>query len=309
MNQLSAIVSCLVLVFAAGLRTQNAPPGCALGNHQSRTGTVALWSYLLTLGVSVQLLPETATAQEPRQDRASASVILGAFITNHDTRTRVDFDQSQGTDLDLEGNLGLKNSTTVARLEGHYWLTRRQRLDFSLFDLSRDASTRINKTIEFGDETFVIDTVINTNSNLKILKTAYTFVPITRERGYLGLTGGLYTGFIKISLSEPITATIESEELTAPLPVIGLRGEYEINDRITLRGAAEWFRINAGKVDGRLRDFYLGVDYGFNERMAVGLAYNDVSMTINASKSGRYDGTLNWGYDGFLLYLKLEFGN
>ncbi len=301
MNRLSAIVSWLILVFSAGLRTQIGPPGCALGNHQSRTGTVALWSYLLTLGVGVQVLPEMATAQESGQNRARASVVLGAFITDHDARTRVDFAQTQGTDLDPEGSLELDPSTTVARLDGYYWLTPRQRLDFSLFDLSRDASKRIDKTIAYGDETFVIDTVVNTSSDLKILKTAYTFVPIARERGYVGVTGGLYTASIKLSLREALTGTAKSENLTAPLPVIGLRGEYKIDDRITLRVAGEWFRINTGKIDGRLRDIYFGVDYGFDERMAVGLAYNDVSMAVNASKSGRYDGTLDWGYDGFLL--------
>ena len=178
-----------------------------------------------------------------------------------------------------------------------------------MFDLSRDASRRIDKTIEYGDETFSIDTDINTSSDLSILKAAYTFVPISRERGYLGVTGGLYTASVKLSLSEATAGTAESEDLTAPLPVIGLRGEYEITDRVTLRGAAEWFRIDTGDVGGRLRDMYLGVDYGFNQRMAVGLAYNDVSMSISASESGGFEGALDWGYDGFLLYFKMDFGN
>jgi len=248
------------------------------------------------------------TAQEPVQDRERASFTFGAFITDRDTRTRLDSGRGQGTSFDMEKDLGLASSTTVARLGGYYWFTPRQRLDFSLFDLSRNARRRIDKTIEFGDETFTIDTVINTSSSLSILKAAYTFVPITRDRGYLGVTGGLYIASVKLSLSEATAGTAESDDLTAPFPVIGLRGEYEVNDRITLRGAAEWFLIDTGDVDGRLRDIYLGIDYGFNERMAVGLAYNEVSMNISTSEAGGFESALDWTYDGFLLYFKMDFG-
>ena len=111
----------------------------------------------VALGVFMQLLPAMVTAQESGQDRERASFILGAFITDRETRTRLDSDQGQGTRLDMEQDLGLDSSTTVARLDGYYWLTPRQRLDLSLFDLSRDATRRIDKTIEYGDETFSID--------------------------------------------------------------------------------------------------------------------------------------------------------
>jgi hypothetical protein len=112
-----------------------------------------------------------------------------------------------------------------------------------------------------------------------------------------------------LSLSEPTVGTAESEGLTAPLPVVGLRGEYEITDRITLRGATQWFGIDSGDVEGHLIDTYIGADYSLGRRFAVGVAYNDVSMNISASDSGGWNGSLDWGYDGVLLYLKVDFGN
>ena len=60
-------------------------------------------------------------------------------------------------------------------------------------------------------------------------------------------------------------------------------------------------------VSGSLRDIYVGADYGFNERMAVGLAYNDVSTSVDASETGGFEGSLDCGYDAFLLYLKAVF--
>ena len=102
----------------------------------------------VALGVCTELLPATVTAQELGQDRERASLLLGAFITDRNTSARLDSNQGQGTDLDLEQDLGLEDSVTVFRLGGYYWVTPRQRLDFSVFDFSRDASIRIDETID-----------------------------------------------------------------------------------------------------------------------------------------------------------------
>ena len=62
-------------------------------------------------------------------------------------------------------------------------------------------------------------------------------------------------------------------------------------------------------MDGHLTDFYVGADYGFGKRMAVGLAYNRVSMNIGAEHNSGFDGRLDWGYDGFVLYFKVDLGS
>jgi hypothetical protein len=110
-------------------------------------------------------------------------------------------------------------------------------------------------------------------------------------------------------LSAPNLGSARSKSLTAPLPVFGLRGEYEIGERFTLRGASQWFGVNTGNIGGRLVDTYIGADYSFGERMAVGLAYNDVSMSISLDKEASdLRGSLDWVYDGILLYVKADFG-
>lgn len=267
---------------------------------------VALVPCLVCIG---PLLPLAASAQ-PAADRERASIVLGAFITDRQSNTRLDSDSGgDGTDIDMEDDLGLESSTNVARLGGYVWLGRRHRLDGAYFDLSRSASIPIRETIDFGDQTFQINTTLNTESNLKIIKADYTFAVLAKDRGFLGLTAGLYiaeTGFV---LSQPTLGRAESEDVTAPLPLFGLRGDYAINDRITLSGAAQVFAYSTDELDGHLTDFYVGADYGFGKRMAVGLAYNQVSMNIGAQDSSGFNGRLDWGYDGFVLYFKVDLGS
>jgi len=254
------------------------------------------------------LLPLTANAQ-PTVGTERAGIIVGAFITDRQSSTRLDSDAGDGTEIDMEDDLGLESSTNVARLGGYVWLGKRHRLDGAFFDLSRDSSFPIQETIDFGDETFVINTAVNTQSDLTIIKADYTYAVMARDRGWLGVTAGLYIAESTLSLSQATLGRAETEDVTAPLPLFGLRGEYGINDRITLVGAMQWFGFEADDVDGRLTDFYVGADYGFGERMAVGLAYNRVSMNLGAVEDQGLNARIDWGYDGLLLYFRMNLGS
>jgi hypothetical protein len=271
--------------------------------------TIAARTILWAVGLGSLSVSATLLAQEP-ENRERAAISLGAFISRPATEARVDSDSGQGTDLNLEDDLGLQSSTTIARLDGHWWISRRNRLDFSLFNFSRDGTRTIDKTINYGDQTFAINTVVNSSQNLDIAKAAYTFAPVIKDRGFVGLTAGLYVAQTKLSLSQATLGTAQTEDLTAPLPVIGVRGQYAITDRIKLRGALEVFGIDTGDVSGHLNDFNIAADYGFGKRFAVGLAYNDVAMDIDASEGGSgFRGALDWGYSGWLLYMNVDIGN
>lgn len=270
--------------------------------------TVARLGLLSCVIFAAQLLPSAASAQ-PTKGGERASIMVGAFITDRESNTRFDSDGGDGTDLDMEDDLGLEASTNVARLGGYVWLGRRHRLDGAYFDLSRSATLPIQETIDFGDETFEINTALSTESDLTIVKADYTFAVLAKDSGFLGLTAGLYIAETGFALSQPALGRTESEDVTAPLPVFGLRGDYAINDRITLRGATQWFGYSTDELDGHLTDFYVGADYGFGQRMAVGLAYNQVSMNIGAAEDDGFTGRLDWGYDGFLLYFKVDLGD
>jgi hypothetical protein len=260
-------------------------------------------SALTSTGADAQ---ENATARRER-----ASILLGTFITDRDTNARLDSNQGdQGSDIDLEDDLGLETSTTVARIGGYWWLNDRHRFDGAYFDLSREASKRLQETIDFGDQTYTINTVVAVTSDLAVLKADYTYAMLARDRGYLGITGGFYISQTTLGLSAGSFGSSEEQDVTAPLPVIGLRGDYAIGEHITLRGAVQIFDYEVDQVGGHLTDAYFGADYAIGNRWAVGLAWNKVTMSITAeSDRGNLEGSLDWGYDGVMLYAKFDMGS
>ena len=257
------------------------------------------------------MLQSTAAIAQDNIRRERAGIMLGSFITDRDTNARLDSDQGDdGSDIDLEDDLGLETSTTVARIGGYWWLNERHRFDGAYFDLSREASKRLQRTIDFGDQTYTLDTVVAVTSDLTVLKADYTYAMIARDRGFLGITGGLYISQTTLGLTAGSFGTSEEQDVTAPLPVIGLRGDYALGDHVTLRGAVQIFDYEVDNVGGHLTDFYFGADYAIGKHWAIGVAWNEVSMNITAqSERGHLEGSLDWGYDGVVLYGKFDIGS
>jgi hypothetical protein len=244
-------------------------------------------------------------AQSPDTDRFSVS--LGVFITNRDTVTQLDGDiPDSGTDVDLENDFGLDSSDSVFRIDGYFKFNEKHRIDFSAFDLSRTASKQIQREIEWDGEIYPIDTVIAAGLDLNIYKLAYTWSFIRKANGYLGASAGLYVADIGTSLSATSIGQSSSRAVTAPLPVIGLRGRYDFGEKWSLRGSAEVFAFEYDDFDGSLYDFYAGLDYQFFDHVAIGVGVNSVRMNLGVTKSN-FNGDLDWRYDGGLLFFKFDF--
>ncbi len=244
----------------------------------------------------------TAVAQDER-----FSLSLGVFITDRDSETRLDVtDGPSGTPVDLETDLGLDRSDSVFRLDGYFRFNEKHRIDFSAFDLSRTATKRIEKEIDWEGTIFPIDATVNGEFDLNIYKLAYTWSFMRWEKGYIGLTGGLYVADIGTRLSAENIGDREGGDVTAPLPVVGLRGEYRFAEKWSFRASGEFFALEYQDFDGSLIDLYAGVDYQLFDRAAIGLGLNSVRIDVGVQDND-LNASLDWRYDGGLLFFKFDF--
>ncbi len=281
--------------------------------RRSRTGAKAVAANnlfaLLCCGIGLQAAPLTALGQrEQAGHEERGSITLSALDIRPATSARLDTSGGRGTSIDLERDLDLERSVTAANLGGYYWFGRRGRVNVSYLSYSRSQTKQIDKTIEFGDRVFAVNSVIQTTADVAVLQASYTFAAVERERGFFGISGGLYTTSSQLRLNDSATGNNQSSDANLPLPVIGVRGRYQIGKRITLRGSSQWFGISTNKATGRLLSTNIGADYSFGDRIALGIAYNVTTTGIRAKNDRGLEGHLNWGYDAAALYVRLNFG-
>lgn len=253
-------------------------------------------------GLAVLTTPAAADSNDDHR----FSLSLGVFITDRDTDAELDGSIVDGTPTNFEKDLGLDASDTVFRVDGYFKFNNRHRLDVSLFDLSRTAEKQIERDVQWGDTLYAIDTTVKSDLSLEIYKLAYTYSFLQSEAGYLGATAGLYVADSKASLKEATLGMAEVGELTAPLPVIGFRGERALSDRWTLRASGEFFFIEYDNVEGSLIDIYAGVDFSVLDNLSIGLGFNSVAIDVDATQND-FDGALDWKYSGGLAFFKFDF--
>ena len=272
-------------------------------NHGiQRLPTLTAGVMVSTAAIIALSIPADAAAQDEK-----LSVSLGVFLTSRDSETRIDGQiPDSGTPVDLENDLGFDKSDTVFRVDGYYRFNDKHRIDASVFDLSRSASKQIEGEIDWNDTVYPIDTVVNASLDLSVYKLAYTWSFMRRDNGYLGVTGGLYVADIGTSLSAEANALSSSGGVTAPLPVFGLRGQYDISEKWSLRGSAEIFALEYNDYSGSLYDVYAGLDYQVSDHVAVGVGLNSVRIDVGVDKAN-LSGDLDWQYDGGLIFLKFDF--
>ena len=266
------------------------------------TGYKSLFMPLVAL-----MFLEIPTAIAQADDDTKFSLSIGVFLADRNSDARLNGTAGiEGTPVDLEGDLGLNRSDSVFRIDGYYRFNKKHRLDFSAFDLSRTASKVIEKDIQWKDTLFPIDTTVDSDFDLAIYKLAYTWSFMRRDKGYLGLTAGLYIADFRTRLEAEAIGALESDGVTAPLPVIGLRGQYDFTEKLSFRASGEIFAIEYEEYSGSLYDIYAGLDYQFFKHVAIGIGINAVRINIEISKD-RFNGDLDWRYDGGLVFFKFDF--
>jgi hypothetical protein len=276
-----------------------------MGKQEQEPVGTGYKSLLMTLVALMFLDMPTAIAQA--DDDTKFSLSIGVFLTDRNSTTRVDGTAGMvGTPVDLEGDLALDRSDSVFRIDGYYRFNKKHRLDFSVFDLSRSASKVIEKDIQWDDTLYPIDTTVDSDFDLVIYKLAYTWSFMRRDKGYLGLTAGLYIADFGTRLEAEAIGALESDEVTAPLPVFGLRGQYDFTEKLSFRASGEIFALEYEDYSGSFYDIYAGLDYQFFKHVAIGIGINAVRINIEISKD-RFNGDLDWRYDGGLVFFKFDF--
>jgi hypothetical protein len=152
---------------------------------------------VFALAIAVLALSAPAVAQSeddwqswPLADRFTIS--LDAFSPYLDTRVRIDAsDESPGTTIDFEQNLGLSDTETLPGLGLSWRFAKKHQLSLDYFKLDRSGSSITGTIIRIGDEVFDVDLPISFFFDMEITSFNYSYSLLLDERKELALSVGL----------------------------------------------------------------------------------------------------------------------
>src|ERR1700691_1633084 len=216
----------------------------------------------------------------PITDHLSLS---GGFYWGH-IQTYGQFDTGKGapgTPLSAEHDLGLTNEAYQPRFEIIFRLEQRSRLRVDFLDVRRNGENELDRTIQFGDQTFQPNVLLQSTIDWRQMDITYTYSLLRGERYELGAGLGVHLIEAEAIAQVPSTPQRVDYSEAGPFATLALDGSYLIARRWSLNARANYMHLTVRDFTGELEDYHADVQYRWRRNFAVGIAYDYSQAEVN----------------------------
>lgn len=264
----------------------------------------------LDAGTAAALATPGAPAREPWE---KYSLSLGFLLVGLDSSVRFG-GTGVGLDLNLEDALGFDSGVGSPRLQGSWRYTdnRRHRVSLTWVDLSRDATRNLGRDLDLGGGVVVpAGTKISTEFDVQVFRTEYSYSFIHDERVDMAAAFGLYVMPLGVDFTaQGIGSASESFDITAPLPMTGLRMDVLLTPKVYLRSHMNFFYLEFDDYKGAMFDTVVAFEWVPLRHVGIGLGYNAFDLGLSVKGDSDIpgvgaEGRVEFGYTGISLYLRM----
>jgi len=277
----------------------------------------ALGSRKAWAGVAVLLLgsPAAFADEAPSLLTDSFQVALGTFSISSEPTIQLKGDTSSGDKVNFDEALGGGDSQRI-RFDS-FWRfgdSGRHKVKAIAFDMSRDNSRTFDRDIEWGGDVYPVNAKIDAEFSFTVIEAAYEYAFVKRDRYELDGSIGLHYTMLDSSLkarAESSGGTLtrdisNSANADLPLPVIGLRGIWDLTHNFWLDATAQYFALSIDEYDGNLQDYRVLVTWQPKKWLGIGFGYNRFSVDVDVEKD-KFNGSLDWTYSGPMVFYSASF--
>lgn len=276
-----------------------------------------LWILLTSLIVVLSFQPALAdekNSKDPIEEPWERLLFrFGGFITSLNSDVTFGLkDLGAGIVVNVEDALGLDTSTTVFRGDVQYRFgsTRRHSFIGSWSAFRRDSRKVLGTDIEIGDETITVGTAIESEFNFDIFQGGYTYSFFKDDRINLAVGGGVYVMPIDFRLTAGGRGLVVDEDITAPLPVLKLSGDFALTPKWLFKLGVDLFYLELSDFKGSIFDAFMAVEYNVWKHVGLGLAADFFKAEVEAEEDDAWPGVdfignIDFEVNGLLLYMKV----
>lgn len=259
--------------------------------------------------------PAAFAADAPDLLTDSFQVAIGTFAISSEPEVQLNGEVSSGDKVDFDEKLGGGDEQRV-RLDSHWRFgdTGRHKIKLIGFSMSRDRTSTIDEEFEWGGDVYPVDARVKAEFKFTVIEAAYEYAFLQRDNYEINASIGLHYTSMDASLKAEatssggtLTADIDnSASVDAPLPVIGLRGMWNLSHNFWLDATAQFFALSIDDYDGNLQDYRLLLTWQPKKWAGVGVGYSRFSVDVDVDKTD-FDGSLDWTYSGPIIYYSASF--
>lgn len=249
-------------------------------------------------------LPDWAPQPKPNviEDKFRAEVmLLGA---TYDTNLRIDPTlATQGTPINGEDDLGLDDSDLLPLAEITLLPGDRHLVRLSGFSMRRSAQKQINKTIVFDDQTYQPNELVNSTLNVTVFGLTYGYSIVKMQQLDVALTFGIQVIDVEANAVVRSRVVRDSETGVTPLPLAGIEGRYDFNERWSTEARLQYLSIELDEINGSVLDARTALTWRKNPYLVFGLGYRKFEVQVD-SRDIDTPGRVKLDMTGPLLFMR-----
>ncbi|WP_199481914.1 DUF481 domain-containing protein [Vibrio owensii] len=225
----------------------------------------------------------------------------GGFFSRTDTKLNAYdpyFDQIHT--IDFESDLDLKEFTVLPYVELEYYFNQKHSVYVDWRSLHREATrTSVTKPFELAIDgtTYVVQagSKLTTVLNIDIARVGYGYQFYTTEKWAVDVLAGLHVMWLSLGLDGKLGAKVSGvdeipvmfvddavlSDVTAPLPDLGIRAEYSLNQYWILKSHAQVFYLAVDDIEGYLLEVDFGAKYLFTDQFSMTGSFNYYEVGVD----------------------------
>ena len=215
-------------------------------------------------------------------DKFQVNLSLTGIILN--SKVRVDPSQGTGTEIDAEDDLGLAKLKLQPRGALRWRPGRRHELEFGYQFARRTAETTLQRTIDFGDSTYVVGTDVHSRFNTDQAFLTYRFAFRARERNQIGAGVGLGALLVDTELEALDNGEVdftEAKKVTAPVGSLGLFGRFLSGDRWYFEIDARYLAVVIDRFDVQVLELGAAARYFLSNSVGLEVGYGGSGVEVD----------------------------
>ena len=286
-----------------------------------RCGRVLLISSMLMMAFSSPLMAEEKKAEEQKVEEKTEApfhdklMIRGGWAYVFGATANVAVGGpilGVGTNVDFTQTLGGDTSTDAFRIDTLYRFNERHALGFSWYRVGLSGDKLLTQQIQIRDQIIQAGASTQTSLSFNTYRLIYNYSFYRNDKVELAVSPGLYMmktnfnfagqGTVQLPGGSPTPGSVilVNEQLTLPLPSIGLVANYNITPKLQFQSRYDVFYLSIGNYAGSMFEFYAGLEYRLVNHFAMGAAFDRLQADLRGN--GHNGFSANFSYNLMYLY-------
>ncbi len=269
--------------------------------------------YLIIFGLTI--VPSFSVVSEELDFKIS----LGTSITDFNSSIQVNSQTfERNGKIDFEDDLGYDHSVNyyLARIDAD--LTDNHKFSVTFSPFNRRARVENLEDLQFEGNTLLAGAMISSETNNSVYDLEYAYKFRTNQRSQFELIAGIY--WMKTDFNLAASGVVENEvgeiefdanfkqdsSTNIPLPLLGIRNNYEVNNNITIISAIKYFESSLNGIKGGISSYLLSTEYALQKNMGIGASLHYFKVDIDVHREN-FEGALMWQHSGIDIHFYYRF--